>query len=203
MDGGRQNPLIFGVPKDPPPPEPQVRPSAFLPRSFSRQPFDCAFYPASQRCDVIHPSIAVHTSPPRCSSLRYTMTPDAHSGPQCGCAATAGSPVPAPSLITAPGTGEGSDPTISALLPAAVGSAAPLYGPQLCLITPSSWRVLKRSLSRNLQGFGHPTGKEGHLCFLLLWDQRGRWSKMSVLKSDVIGFLGSNLANWVGGSRVK
>lgn len=161
MDGGRQNPLIFGVPKDPPPHEPQVRPSAFLPRSFSRQPFDCAFYPASQRCDVIHPSIAVHTSPPRCSSLRYTMTPDAHSGPQCGCAATAGSPVPAPSLITAPGTGEGSDPTISALLPAAVGSAAPLYGPQLCLITPASWRVFKKISLQKLARVWTPNREGG------------------------------------------
>lgn len=94
----------------------------------------------------------------------------------------------APSLVMAPGTGEGSDPAISALLPAAMGSAAPLCGPQLGPITPSTRQVLKILLQK-VPGVEHPPGMEGHHHFLFLWDPGGTWSKMSVLKSNAAGAL--------------
>lgn len=74
----------------------------------------------------------------------------------------------APSLITAPSSGTGSDSKISAHHPAVMGSAAPLCGPSVqSPVYPCHHSEFKK-LSRNLQGFGHSPGWGGHRCFLLL-----------------------------------
>lgn len=96
------------------------------------------------------------------------------------------------SLIT--GTKEGSDSTVSALHPMAVGSAIHLCGPQLCFITPSSsWQVLKISLQK-IAGVWAPTWDRDAFCSLGI--KEGGWSKMSDAALPGLKF-----TNWAGGAK--